>query len=73
MQTICKFNLILTLKGWCGIGSEYCAAPDCQIRFSTGCDAQQRPRGSSTENIQRFRSNPGILYGGNGIYRCRVG
>lgn len=24
---------------WCGKGKDYCSAPDCQINYSTGCDA----------------------------------
>ena len=64
---------MLTPKSWCGPrGSpEYCAAPDCQINFGSGCDGNQVPTGASTATIARPKVGS-IPYGGLGIYDCAV-
>jgi len=52
---------------YCGLGSEYCAAPDCQFLYGPDCDANQFPAGKSTRDIPRPQLGS-IEYGGNGIY-----
>ncbi|PVH72657.1 carbohydrate esterase family 4 protein [Cadophora sp. DSE1049] len=57
--------------GWCGMGTEYCAAPDCQFQYGPGCDANQVPAGASTASISRPALGS-VPYGGAGIYDCAV-
>ena len=56
---------------WCGTGTEYCAAPDCQFRYGPGCDANQVPAGVSTASVPRPALGS-VPYGGAGIYDCAV-
>ncbi|KAL2068366.1 hypothetical protein VTL71DRAFT_16464 [Oculimacula yallundae] len=57
--------------GWCGTGTEYCAAPDCQFQYGPGCDANKVPAGASTAGIARPLLGS-VPYGGAGIYDCAV-
>ncbi|OLN83704.1 Chitin deacetylase-like protein 9 [Colletotrichum chlorophyti] len=54
---------------WCGQGTEYCRAPDCQINYGPACDGNQKPNGPDTANYAR-PLNGDIPYGGLGIYAC---
>lgn len=66
--------LVLTYgPSWCGPrgSKEYCAAPDCQINFGSGCDGNQVPNGASTASIARPHVG-NVPYGGLGIYNCVV-
>lgn len=56
-------------EGWCGKTKDYCAAPDCQINYGTGCDANKKPSGVDTTSIPRPKLGT-ALYGGAGIYDC---
>jgi hypothetical protein len=58
-------------QGWCGQGTEYCMAPDCQINYGPGCDANKLPTGGSTQSIARPKLGNQV-YGGEGIYACSV-
>ncbi|KAL2164484.1 hypothetical protein VTH06DRAFT_3700 [Thermothelomyces fergusii] len=58
-----------SFAGWCGRGIEYCMAPDCQINYSTGCDANQKPKGVDTSQVSRPKLGR-VPYGGAGIYDC---
>ncbi|RDL35375.1 uncharacterized protein BP5553_07306 [Venustampulla echinocandica] len=57
--------------GYCGLGTEYCAAPDCQLDYGPACDGNQKPAGTSTANIARPKIG-NVPYGGGGIYDCVV-
>jgi hypothetical protein len=56
---------------WCGLGIDYCAAPDCQFLYGTACDANTIPAGNSTAGIARPFIGT-VPYGGAGIYDCVV-
>ncbi|KAL2258723.1 hypothetical protein VTK26DRAFT_7855 [Humicola hyalothermophila] len=56
-------------EGWCGRGIDYCIAPDCQIDYGPGCDANQKPSGPDTSEVARPKVG-GVPYGGAGIYDC---
>ena len=56
-------------KGYCGTTKEHCAAPDCQINFGPGCDANKTPYGASTKDDARPQLGS-IEYGGWGIREC---
>ncbi|GJC94983.1 chitin recognition protein [Colletotrichum higginsianum] len=58
-----------TFGRWCGKGTEYCRAPDCQINYGPGCDGNQKPSGPDTANDARPLKGS-IPYGGLGIYAC---
>jgi hypothetical protein len=58
-----------TIQGYCGNTKEHCAAPDCQINYGPGCDANQTPYGCSITNDGR-RQLGNIRYGGLGIREC---
>ncbi|KAL2271642.1 hypothetical protein VTJ83DRAFT_1013 [Remersonia thermophila] len=65
----CAAGLCCSGAGYCGQGREYCAAPDCQINYSTACDGNQRPSGPDTSGVARPRVG-NVPYGGAGIYDC---
>jgi hypothetical protein len=67
----CADGLCCSAEGWCGLGSEYCPAPDCQFQYGSACDANATPAGASTSNIPRPRLGS-VAYGGAGIYSCVV-
>ncbi|TAQ88303.1 hypothetical protein B7494_g3391 [Chlorociboria aeruginascens] len=52
---------------WCGVGSDYCASPDCQFLYGPACDANTIPAGDSTASIPRPQWGD-VPYGGAGIY-----
>lgn len=62
---------ILIVHSWCGFGSDYCAAPDCQFKYGPGCNANQVPAGASTAGITRPVLGS-VPYGGVGIHDCTV-
>jgi hypothetical protein len=57
------------MQVYCGNTKEHCAAPDCQINYSPGCDANKTPYGTSTANDVR-RQLGSVQYGGLGIREC---
>lgn len=62
----------LTTSRYCGTGTQYCAAPDCQFQYGPACDANTVPAGASTSSIARTHVGK-IPYGGdkvNGIQDC---
>ncbi|KAL8387889.1 hypothetical protein RB595_009601 [Gaeumannomyces hyphopodioides] len=65
----CANGYCCSPEGWCGKGKDYCAAPDCQINYGPGCDANQVPKGSDTSGIARPKLG-NVPYGGLGIYDC---
>ncbi|KAF1911729.1 hypothetical protein BDU57DRAFT_84887 [Ampelomyces quisqualis] len=65
----CASGYCCSTQGWCGNTNDYCAAPDCQINYGPGCDANKTPYGATT--AQDSRSQLGsIQYGGVGIREC---
>lgn len=58
-----------TFPGWCGQGSEYCAAPGCLFDYGPACDDNTIPAGTSTSTVARPHLG-NVLYGGAGIYDC---
>jgi hypothetical protein len=67
----CADGYCCSPAGWCGLGEEYCAGPDCQLDYGTGCDAFQVPPGPVTSNVARPKLGS-VPYGGVGIYDCVV-
>ncbi|KAK3302146.1 uncharacterized protein B0T15DRAFT_294021 [Chaetomium strumarium] len=65
----CASGYCCSAEGWCGKGQDYCTAPDCQIDYGPGCDANQKPSGADTSGIARPKLG-NVLYGGAGIYDC---
>ncbi|WQF76399.1 Putative chitin-binding, type 1, NodB domain, glycoside hydrolase/deacetylase, beta/alpha-barrel [Colletotrichum destructivum] len=65
----CADGFCCSSAGWCGQGTEYCRAPDCQISYGPGCDGNQKPSGTDTANDARPLKGS-IPYGGVGIYAC---
>ncbi|KAK4147058.1 uncharacterized protein C8A04DRAFT_34602 [Dichotomopilus funicola] len=65
----CADGECCSAEGWCGIGYDYCTAPDCQINYGSGCDANQKPAGLDTSGVARPKLGD-ALYGGEGIYDC---
>lgn len=59
------------LVSYCGVGIDYCAAPDCQFLYGAFCDANQVPAGNSTASIARPLLGA-VEYGGVGVYDCVV-
>ncbi|KAF3021914.1 hypothetical protein E8E14_006922 [Neopestalotiopsis sp. 37M] len=55
--------------GWCGLGIDYCEAPDCQLSYGPGCDGNSKPTGVDTSTIARPKVGS-VEYGGVGIYDC---
>lgn len=52
--SVCADGQCCSEYGWCGTGSEYCAAPGCQQDYSgVACDAAITPPGESTKSIPR--------------------
>ncbi len=64
-------STVLIGHRWCGTTSDYCAAPDCQLQYGTGCDGNKVPAGTSTSSIARPVLGS-VPYGGAGIYDCVV-
>ncbi|TDZ24311.1 Chitin deacetylase [Colletotrichum orbiculare MAFF 240422] len=65
----CTGSNCCSSAGWCGVGTDYCRAPDCQISYGPGCDGNQRPNGPDTSNDARPLLGT-VPYGGLGIYAC---
>lgn len=66
-EDISAYNSI----SYCGLGIDYCAAPDCQLDYGAACDGNKKPAGASTANIARPHVGS-VPYGGGGIYDCAV-
>jgi hypothetical protein len=83
----CGTTSCCSIEGYCGLGPDYCSAPDCQFEYGPGtyhsvfiraaasrdvaCDANKVPAGNSTANIPRPKLG-NVKYGGVGIYDCEV-
>ncbi|KAK7528845.1 uncharacterized protein IWZ02DRAFT_440166, partial [Phyllosticta citriasiana] len=67
----CAKGYCCSLAGWCGIGKDYCAAPDCQFQFGSGCDANTIPPGTNTSSVARPVMGS-VPVGNGGIYDCTV-
>ncbi|KAF2120461.1 hypothetical protein BDV96DRAFT_266726 [Lophiotrema nucula] len=67
----CAAGYCCSSAGWCGNTAEYCMAPDCQINFGPGCDANKTPKGGNTSTVARPQLGA-VAYGGEGIYACKV-
>ncbi|KAH6636567.1 hypothetical protein F5144DRAFT_184649 [Chaetomium tenue] len=65
----CSNGDCCSFEGWCGRGLDYCSAPDCQINYGAGCDANQKPGGADTSGVARPKLGS-VQYGGAGIYDC---
>ncbi|CAK7218751.1 hypothetical protein SBRCBS47491_003616 [Sporothrix bragantina] len=65
----CAKGYCCSPEGWCGLTSDYCAAPDCQLNYGSGCDGNQKPEGVDTSGVARPHLGS-VLYGGLGIYDC---
>ncbi|KAL2146005.1 hypothetical protein VTI28DRAFT_5662 [Corynascus sepedonium] len=65
----CPDGECCSFEGWCGTGLEYCSAPDCQINYAAACDANQKPDGVDTSEVERPKLGD-VPYGGAGIYDC---
>ncbi|KAH7095484.1 hypothetical protein FB567DRAFT_460408 [Paraphoma chrysanthemicola] len=65
----CAAGYCCSGAGYCGISKDHCAAPDCQIDFGPGCDANKTPIGATTKNDARPQLGA-IPYGGLGIREC---
>jgi hypothetical protein len=68
----CATGYCCSSSGWCGQETQYCAAPDCQINYGPACDANVAPTGPNTTAVARSQTNPSIMYGGGGVYKCTV-
>ncbi|KAF2866825.1 chitin binding protein [Massariosphaeria phaeospora] len=66
----CADTYCCSSAGWCGIGKDYCQAPDCLFEFGSGCDANKTPAGASTRNTPRPQLGA-VEYGGGGVYACK--
>jgi hypothetical protein len=64
-------TFVLILSSYCGTGTTYCAAPDCQFLYGPLCDANRVPSGASTASIARPLLGS-VPYGGTPIYDCVV-
>ncbi|KAK3505136.1 glycoside hydrolase/deacetylase [Neurospora crassa] len=67
----CAAGKCCSFEGWCGVGEDYCTAPDCQINYGPGCDGNQKPSGPDTSGVARPKVGK-VLYGGGGIYDCVI-
>ncbi|KAF1830235.1 chitin binding protein [Decorospora gaudefroyi] len=65
----CASGYCCSAEGYCDTAKYACAAPDCQINFSTACDALKTPAGASTRNDARPQKG-NVAYGGGGVYSC---
>ncbi|CAK7230130.1 hypothetical protein SCUCBS95973_007467 [Sporothrix curviconia] len=65
----CAKGYCCSPEGWCGLTSDYCAAPDCMLNYGSGCDGNQKPEGVDTSGVARPHVGS-VLYGGLGIYDC---
>lgn len=65
----CATGYCCSAEGWCGKSKDYCAAPDCQINYGSGCDGNKKPDGVDTASVSRPKVGK-VLYGGAGIYEC---
>ncbi|KAM3504760.1 hypothetical protein MY10362_003369 [Beauveria mimosiformis] len=66
--TVCDDDKCCSSAGWCGVGYQYCSAPDCQINYGPRCDANVRPKGPATEQVPR--PHIGNIPYGRAIYHC---
>jgi hypothetical protein len=77
MEIIC-FLFMLSSHGlinylvlrWCGVGTQFCKAPTCQVDYGPACDANIRPKGADTAGVPRPKL--GNVPYGRGIYTCTV-
>ncbi|EFE44609.1 hypothetical protein TRV_00605 [Trichophyton verrucosum HKI 0517] len=67
----CPDGLCCSSSGYCGKGPEYCAAPDCMLDYSNGCDAHKTPSGEDTSGVTRDKVGD-VPYGEAAIYDCTV-
>ncbi|ETS83464.1 hypothetical protein PFICI_05340 [Pestalotiopsis fici W106-1] len=65
----CAAGYCCSVEGWCGLGIDYCEAPDCQLSYGPGCDGNSKPSGVDTSTIARPKVG-NVEYGGVGIYDC---
>ncbi|KAK8123514.1 chitin deacetylase [Apiospora kogelbergensis] len=65
----CAAGYCCSAEGWCGVGLDYCTAPDCQLNYGPGCDGNKKPSGVDTSGIARPKLGK-VQYGGVGIYDC---
>ncbi|KAK6196990.1 hypothetical protein LQW54_011007 [Pestalotiopsis sp. IQ-011] len=65
----CAAGYCCSVEGWCGLGIDYCEAPDCQLSYGPGCDGNSKPTGVNTSTIARPKVGS-VEYGGIGIYDC---
>lgn len=52
-----------------GKGYDYCKGPACQLDYSDGCDAHQKPLGNDTLGVERPLVG-NVMYGGVGVTQC---
>lgn len=55
---------------WCGVGTQFCKAPTCQLDYGPACDGNVRPKGADTKDVPRPKLGP-VPYG-KAIYTCNV-
>jgi hypothetical protein len=67
----CAAGYCCSPEGWCGLGTDYCAGPDCLLDYGPGCDANKVPPGPKTSGVARTKVGS-VAYGGAGIYDCTV-
>ncbi|KAF3893314.1 Glycoside hydrolase/deacetylase [Trichophyton interdigitale] len=67
----CPEGLCCSSSGYCGKGPMYCAAPDCMLEYSSGCDAHKKPSGEDTSDVPRDKVGD-VPYGEAAIYDCTV-
>ncbi|KAK8022208.1 peptidoglycan-N-acetylglucosamine deacetylase [Apiospora rasikravindrae] len=65
----CAAGYCCSAEGWCGLGLDYCTAPDCQLNYGPGCDGNKKPSGADTSGIARPKLGR-VQYGGVGVYDC---
>ena len=67
----CDAGYCCSPSGWCGVGPEYCSAPDCLFQYGPGCDTNRTPGGTDTSSVARPQIGS-VPYGGDGVYSCTV-
>ncbi|RMZ73356.1 chitin binding [Pyrenophora seminiperda CCB06] len=67
----CAAGYCCSGSGYCGTTKDHCLAPDCQMNFGPGCDANKSPGGATTRNDPRPQKGK-VAYGGEGIYGCQT-
>ncbi|KAK5191448.1 hypothetical protein LTR99_003727 [Exophiala xenobiotica] len=65
----CDPGYCCSIGGNCGKGYHYCSGPACQLGYSDGCDANQKPLGAETLAIERPLIG-NVSYEGVGISQC---